>query len=67
MTAGGKSSFSWIWHTDNNSKLIAGTPNGGTKCSGCSFGLRPAVSLKPGIRIADGDGTPYNPFVVSTE
>ena len=35
---------------------------------GSSFGLRPAVSLKPGIEFLEGgDGTPLKPYIVKTD
>jgi len=30
-------------------------------------GIRPMVSLKPGVFLADGDGTSTNPYVIEME
>ena len=37
--------------------------NGGV---GVSYGVRPAISLKPEIEYTDGDGTKNNPYIIDT-
>ena len=43
--------------------------NGNLSCGsvGVAYGVRSAVSLAPGIKYSDGDGSKENPYIVITE